>query len=138
MTNENSPLPTAEGKVRRAEAVISTILRTGVFASMAVIAVGAVLTLLRHPSYATSPQELIRIRGALTASPHSFGTLWRGIRLLNGQAFAALGLLLLILTPVARVGASILIFLALRDRVDLMITSTVFILLVVSFFLGRG
>jgi uncharacterized membrane protein len=138
MTKEKGSLTSAELKVRRAELIISTILRTGVLTSMAVIAAGAVLILLRHPSYITSPQELIRIRGALTAGPHSFGEIGRGICLLQGQAFAALGLLLLILTPVARVGASILIFFALRDRLYLMITSTVFILLVVSFFLGRG
>ena len=58
------------------------------------------------------------------------------MRLLHGQAFVSLGLLLLILTPVTRVGASILIFFALRDRLYMLITSTVFVLLLLSFIVG--
>jgi uncharacterized membrane protein len=130
--------PHTEKKVRGAELVISAILRTGVVASMGVIAVGAVVTLIRHPAYSTSARELTRLKGAMTACPHSLREIGEGLRQLHGQAFAALGLLLLILTPVTRVGASILIFLALRDRLYVLITSTVFLLLLLSFFLGRG
>jgi uncharacterized membrane protein len=127
-----------ERKVRSAELIISAILRTGVFASMAVIALGALLSLLRHPAFFTSAHELTRLRNAPGGYPHSFGDVARGVRLLHGQAFAALGLLLLILTPVTRVGASILVFIALRDRIYLLITSTVFLLLLLSFFVGKG
>ncbi len=143
MTNEKSLLPPAEGsgeerKVRGAELVISTILRVGVFASVAVIAIGAVLALLRHPSFIASPRGLHDLKTAAGAFPHSFKDIVTGLRLLHGQAFASLGLLLLILTPAARVGASILIFLAQRDRLYTLITSVVFVLLLLSFMAGRG
>ncbi len=143
MTHEKNLFTPAEGsgderKVRGAEVVISTILRAGVFASAAVIAIGAVLTLLRHPSFIASPRELHDLKTAAGAFPHSFKDIVTGLRLLHGQAFASLGLLLLILTPVTRVGASILIFLAQRDRLYTLITSVVFALLLLSFVAGSG
>lgn len=143
MTNEKSPAQAAgqrreERRVRDAEWVISTILRTGVLTSVAVIVFGAVVTLSRHPAFITSTKELHDLKSAPSAFPHSFGEIVQGMRLLHGQAFASLGLLLLILTPAARVGASILIFLAQHDRLYTLITSAVFTLLLLSFIAGRG
>ena len=143
MTNEKSPAQAAgqrreERRVHDTEGVISTILRTGIFTSVAVIAFGAVVTLFRHPAFVTSTKELHDLKNTPGAFPHSFGEIVQGMRLLHGQAFASLGLLLLILTPAARVGASILIFLAQHDRLYTLITSAVFTLLLLSFIAGRG
>jgi uncharacterized membrane protein len=49
----------------------------------------------------------------------------------------AAGLQLLNLTPVVRVGVSILAFRAQRDGTYVLITSGVFVLLLLSFVLGR-
>jgi uncharacterized membrane protein len=143
MTHEKNPLSAAgqfreEQHVRDAEWAISTILRTGVFVSVAVIAIGAVISLFRHPAFITSAKELHDLKGAPDLFPHSFGEIVRGVRILHGQALASLGLLLLILTPAARVGASILIFLAHHDRLYTLITTVVFMLLLLSFIVGQG
>jgi uncharacterized membrane protein len=61
----------------------------------------------------------------------------RGLQALQGDAIVTLGLLLLIATPVVRVGISILAFVYERDRVYTFITLTVFCLLILSFFLGK-
>ena len=55
----------------------------------------------------------------------------------RGEAIVAVGLLLLILTPVARVAVSILAFLYQRDRVFTLITLAVLIILLMSFVIGR-
>ena len=54
-----------------AERLISVILRTGVFASMAVIAIGGVITLLRHSEGSISAKELSALRGAVGAFPYT-------------------------------------------------------------------
>jgi len=46
------------------------------------------------------------------------------------------GLLLLILTPVIRVGVSILVFIKARDHLYVWITAIVFAILVTSFLIG--
>jgi uncharacterized membrane protein len=123
-------------KVRAAENLISTILRTGVFASMAVIAAGALLAMLRHPATILSAGGMPDLKSMPKTFPHTPLAIVQGVRLLHAQAFAALGLLLLILTPVTRVAASILIFFALRDRLYMLITSIVLALLIFSLIAG--
>ena len=56
---------------------------------------------------------------------------------MKGEAVVAIGLLLMILTPVARVAVSVLAFLYQRDRVFTFITLAVLIILLMSFVIGR-
>ena len=125
-----------DARVRRAELLISTVLRTGVLASLAVILLGTVLTFVHHRSYLSSAQDLARLTEPGAAIPHNLREVALGLESLSGQAIITLGLLLLILTPVVRVGVSILAFVAQRDWIYVAITATVLLLLLFSIVLG--
>ena len=124
-------------RVRRVELLISGLLRTGVAVSLALIIFGTVLTFLHHPSYLDSATELQRLASPRAALPHTLNAVQGGLLAGRGQAFVSLGLLLLIATPILRVAVSILAFLYQRDRVFVLITTTVLILLLLSFVLGK-
>jgi uncharacterized membrane protein len=123
-------------RVRRAELLISAVLRIGVLTSLAIILLGTVLTFLHHPSYLSSRAELARLTQPGAAVPHTLGEVLEGVRARRGQAIIALGLLLLILTPVVRVAVSIFAFVAQRDWPYVLITSCVLVLLILSMVLG--
>jgi uncharacterized membrane protein len=124
-------------RVRAVEIMISTILRTGVLASLALVVAGTVLSFAHHPAYFSSPAELQRLTHADGFFPHTLGAIIAGTGHLQGESLIMLGLLLLIATPVVRVAASIFAFIYQRDRIFVLITCTVLILLLASFFLGK-
>ncbi|MGD0091937.1 MAG: DUF1634 domain-containing protein [Planctomycetota bacterium] len=123
-------------RVRRVELLISALLRTGVAVSLALIVFGTVLTFLHHPSYLDSATELQRLTHPHGAIPHTLRSVRDGLLAGRGQGFVSLGLLLLIATPILRVAVSILAFLYQRDRIFVLITTTVLMLLLLSFILG--
>jgi uncharacterized membrane protein len=125
-------------RVRRAELIISGVLRTGVMASILLIVVGSLLTFVHHREYVSSPAELERLTRPGSAVPQTLAAVLSGALQLGGQSIVAAGLLLLILTPVARVATSILAFIAQRDRRYVLITSVVLLLLLLSFWLGAA
>jgi uncharacterized membrane protein len=125
-------------QVRRAELVISVVLRTGVVASVLLIVAGTFLTFVHHREYVSSPAELERLTRPGAAVPHTIPGVMNGVLHLRGQSVVGLGLLLLILTPVLRVATSIVAFLAQGDRMYVAITTLVFLLLLLSFGLGRA
>jgi uncharacterized membrane protein len=133
----SSVAPEQEARVRRAELIISGILRTGVVTSLIVILAGSVLTFLHHPQYLSSHSELERLTEPGGAVPRTLAQVVAGIVSVQGQSIVAAGLLLLILTPVMRVAVSILAFVVQRDRTYVMITTVVLLLLLLSFFLGQ-
>lgn len=110
-------------------AVIGWILQGGVLISAAVICIGIIL-LLVHPGHGSSQQ--------LFVFPHTLSEVGSGLLVLHPQAFIALGLLLLIATPVVRVAASIFAFALEHDRRYVAITLVVLTILLVSFLLGKG
>lgn len=115
-------------RLRQTELVISHVLRGGVVVSAAIIFVGVVWFYLQ-----------MAIAGPVTlAYPHSFSGIFR--RLFHGQplAMVALGLLILLLTPILRVAISIVVFALEHDWLYTVITITVLIILLVSLLLGRG
>ena len=61
-----------------------------------------------------------------------------GLMAFSGESIAVLGLLLLVATPVLRVAISIFAFLYQKDRVFVVITSVVLMLLLLSFMLGKA
>jgi uncharacterized membrane protein len=132
MTEENTGATTAtaesDQRLRQAELVISHVLRGGVIVSAAVILIGVVWFYL---------QMAISGHGAL-GYPHTFGGIIR--RLFHGEPLAliALGLLILLLTPILRVAISIVVFALEHDWLYTVITITVLIILLVSLLLGRG
>ena len=122
--------------VRRAELLLSNVLRGGVLTSLGVILAGTLVTFIRHPEYVSSLQELARLTQPGAAFPNTLRDVVAGLAELRGQAIVVLGLLILIATPVARVAVSILLFLEERDRTYAAITAIVFLLLILSFVVG--
>ncbi len=117
-----SPIPQA---VDATYTIIGWVLQGGVILSAAVIALGVLLELLQPNKFA--PQQL-------QAFPHSFGQVWTGVLALQPQAVIALGLLLLIATPVLRVAVSIAAFAVEHDWRFVVITTVVLLILLFSIF----
>ena len=128
----------ASRHVRNVELVISTLLRSGVVLSLAIVVAGLALSFAHHPDYWTSHSMLKQITTPGRVVPHSIRDVVRGVAELRGEAVIALGLLLLIATPVLRVAVSIAVFLLDRDWVFVAITTFVLAMLILSFFLGRA
>lgn len=112
---------------REMEKVISTFLLTGVLTSSAVIIIGLVMFLISGDSgymgnfYPTHPLEILK--GCAALKPYSI---------------ILLGLMLLIAIPILRVAISILVFFKEKDFLYVKITAVVFIILIVSLFMGKN
>ena len=127
----------ADDAVRRTELIISNLLRWGVGVSIVLVLIGTIVTFVHHPSYLTSSQDLATLKVS-SAFPTSIPALVRGLAHGEGRAIVMLGLLVLLVTPVARVAASIFAFWHMRDRTFVVITSTVLALLLISLTLGKA
>lgn len=121
--------------------LVSGILRGGVIASAAVVALGLALYLITgRTGYEAAGQGLAGLiqLGNGATFPVSIWEAIRGVIALKPFAIIQLGLLLLIITPVVRVASSVVAFAIERDRVYVAITLFVFVVLVISFFLGMA
>lgn len=132
----------AAGSAFPTEEIISWILRVGVLASALLIALGVVLLFVTgETGYGGSFNDLAGLvqynQGQHVAFPTTPADVLAGLAQFKPYAFIALGLLLLILTPVIRVAASVVIFLLEHDVAYVLITLFVLIILVVSFLLGK-
>lgn len=107
------------------EVVISRILQGGVLVSAAIIVLGVLLWAARGDAgyppegYPSSPAAVLA--GALEARP---------------AAVIQVGLLVLLLTPVVRVAASVAVFAVQRDRVFTLMTLVVLALLMLGLLAG--
>lgn len=97
---------------RRLEGIIGQLLRAGVLLSAAVVTVGGILYLVQNHAARTSYRTFVRggaemrtVEGIVRSAAH-----------LNSEGLIQAGLLLLILTPVARVALAIVGFALERDR----------------------
>ena len=113
-------------KLNKAELVISQALRVGVLFSAAIILLGLVIFLSGHGSGYPAESYPTTLKDIIT------GTLQ-----LKSFAIISTGLILLIFTPIMRVGASIVAFLLEKDWLYAGISSAVFLILVSSFFFGK-
>ena len=144
MTSIQEPPPAFEQvhdeRVVKVEIAISNLLRIGVAVSLLFIVIGTVLMFLHHPEYRHSGRTLQHLIGPSkeTVDATPFRTMIQGIRHAEGRSVITLGLMLLIATPVVRVAVSVLAFVYQGDRVFVGITTLVFCLLLVSFFLGKA
>jgi len=128
----------ADARVRRVELLISALLRGGVLLSTATIGAGLLFTFVHHRPYFTSRAELRALLTPGTIFPHTLHDVAHGAYHLRGQALVMIGLFLLIATPVARVAVSIVAFIYQRDKIFVLITSLVLLLLIASFVLGNA
>ena len=115
---------------RKVEDLVGNLLRAGVLLSGFVVFCGGVVYLARHGSELTDyrvfhgePSDLRTIPGVL-----------REALSFQGRGIIQLGLLLLIATPVARVGLSILGFAAERDQMYVGFATIVLVILLYSLF----
>ncbi len=117
---------TKSNKVEEMEITISNVLRFGVILSAVIIFIGLSMFLITGSSgyngnyYPTNPLEILK-----------------GLLSFKSYAIILTGLLILILTPVFRVGVSIIVFFQEKDFLYVKITSLVFIILLISFVLGK-
>ncbi len=108
------------------EMIISKALRAGVVVSGTVIFIGLLIFLLSGNSgypesvYPSKPSEIIR-----------------GLLELKSYAVIMTGIMILIATPVFRVGVSIIVFAVEKDYLYVKITTVVFLILIVSMVLGK-
>jgi uncharacterized membrane protein len=116
----------------RVDIIIGTLLRIGVIAASVVVLFGGIVYLARHsmqsPQYATFHGEPARFTSVRGIIPSAFAFQGRGIIML--------GLLLLVLTPIARVLFSAAAFTLQRDRLYVIVTLIVLTVLIVN--LVRG
>ncbi|HEY7220113.1 MAG TPA: DUF1634 domain-containing protein [Candidatus Binatia bacterium] len=126
-----------EERVRKVEVLISNLLRAGVVLSLALVVLGTVVAFVQHPEYLAERSSFGRFPDARNLVPHSLGEVGAGLKAYSGESIVTLGILLLIATPVIRVGVSIFAFVYQRDWLYSLVTATVFCLLLISFFLGK-
>jgi uncharacterized membrane protein len=115
------------------EEIVGNLLRTGVSLSAFVVSVGAVIYLVRH---GRSPADYRVFRGE-PSDLKSLSGIVRDAYGLHGRGMIQFGLLLLIATPVVRVAFSILGFAAEEDRMYMIFTGIVLVVLLYSL-LGSG
>jgi uncharacterized membrane protein len=123
--------------IHRVELAISYILRGGVVISIMLVALGSVMSFLHHPEYTTHAQPLKEIPQVAQHFPTTLADTWVSVKEFRGQGLVVVGLLVLLLTPVIRVAASIIAFTLQRDWIFVLITAIVLTILILSFFLGK-
>jgi uncharacterized membrane protein len=118
---------------RRMEVILGNLLRAGVLLSAAVVLAGACVYLTRHAHeradyriFRGEPSEFRTIPGVIQSVIHG-----------RGRGLIQLGLLILIATPIARVAFSIAGFTIERDRMYVVFTVIVLLVLLFSL-LGSG
>ena len=133
--------PTAE-QDQRLEVAIAMLLRIGVVIAAILVAIGGVMT-LHHPE-STVPNFRVfyapaAVSGAAPASTaiHSIAAVLHQLREGSGASIIALGLLVLIATPIARVVFAVIGFARERDMLYTVISFVVLAILVFSLVHGR-
>jgi uncharacterized membrane protein len=117
-------------------ASVGRVLRAGVAISATMLAAGYVVALLRSPRRLTSHVvERAHLAGNVPF-PHSFPALWDALGHGSGDAVIVLGILLLILTPVAGLVAAVVGFAVRRDWMFAAISLTVLLVITTSAIVG--
>lgn len=130
-----TPLPAgSRWSDERVEQVIGRLLQVGVLVAAAVTLVGAILLLARSGGTIAD----FRVFRGTSPELRSVGAIARGVLALDGRAITQLGLVLLILTPVARVALTLWAFVRQHDRLYVLVTSIVLLLLLYGLLWGRA
>lgn len=116
----------------RVERILGTLLQTGVIISGIVVLIGGVLYALRYGRVPVNYQNFDPERASLRSLRAVGSEALHG----DGRAIIQCGLLLLIATPVSRVLFSMIAFGLERDRLYVVLTLIVFVILLYSLFGG--
>jgi uncharacterized membrane protein len=113
---------------QRVEILVGLMLRTGVLLAAAVVLTGGILYLIQshgvrsdYTHFRGEPQELMTVSGIA-----------HGVATLDARSVIMLGLLILIATPVARVGMCIVGFFFEHDRMYVVVSTAVLLILLYS------
>lgn len=120
-----TPLQSQTEADRQVDLVIGRLLQIGVFAAAAIVALGAILFLAQHG--ARRAEFTAFVPGPTTL--RTVGGILRGALAFDSAAIVQLGLVLLIMTPIARVLFTLVAFIIQRDRLYILITLVVLALL---------
>ncbi len=113
---------------RKLEIIIGNLLRTGVLLAAAVVLIGGVVYLVQHPGGRVDYHHFT----AGTARLRTVPGIVRSAATFESEGLIQLGLLLLIATPVARVGIAAAGFALERDRLYVAVSLIVLAVLVGS------
>ena len=133
--------PTAE-QDQRLEVAIAVLLRIGVIAAAVLVAIGGVMV-LRHPEAPVPDYRIFHAPGEASStvstgtSIHSIRAVFSQLRSGSGASIIALGLLVLIATPIARVIFAVIGFAHERDMLYTVVSLVVFAILAFSLLHGR-
>jgi uncharacterized membrane protein len=119
---------------QRVEGMLATLLQTGVIISGVVVLAGGVLYLLRYGQVPAHYETFDAQRGSLRDVLGVMSNAWHG----DGRAIIQCGLLLLIATPVARVFFSMIAFALQKDRLYVLLTLIVLMILLYSLLGGAA
>jgi len=117
---------------RQVEQIIGNLLRAGVLLAAGVVLVGGVMYVEEYGGNRFNPAGLAPLPSDLR-SPRG---IFSDVGILQSRGVIQLGLLLLILTPIARVLFSVIAFALERDRLYVIVTLTVLGILLYSLFSG--
>lgn len=124
--------PKSKWTDERVERILGALLQSGVFISGAVVLAGGILYMLRYGALPVHNENFVAERESL----RSLGDVLMDALHGDARAIIECGLLLLIATPVARVLFSIIAFALEKDRLYVVLTLIVFLILLYSLFGG--
>ena len=113
---------------QRVEELIGNLLQVGVTSASAVVLLGGVIYLLRHGLEIPRYHDFVGEPGGY----RTLGGIVRGTFSGRGRGIIQLGLLLLIVTPVARVAFALAAFALERDRLYVIVSLLVLAILLYS------
>lgn len=130
---QQPPPPPGQWSDQRIENWVGIMLRTGVMLAAAIVLFGGILYLAHsrgpRPDYSHFVPEPARLI--------AFSGIMHGVTALDPESIIMFGLLVLVATPVARVGMCIVGFLFERDRLYTVVSTIVLLILLYSLFLHK-
>ena len=128
----NTPIP-GQWSDQRIENLVGIMLRTGVLLAATIVLIGGILYLahnhgprMDYSHFNAEPAHLIAFSGIM-----------HGVAALDPESIIMLGLLVLVATPVARVGMCIVGFLYERDHLYTAVSTIVLLILLYSLFFHK-
>ena len=134
MTAPRSDAPARRWSDYQVEQLIGRLLQIGVLVAAIVALAGGIWLLSQHGREVAN----YRVFRGEPAMLSSLAGIARGVAALDTRAIVQAGLVLLILTPVARVALTLVAFVIQRDRTYIVVTAIVLALLLYGLVYGRA
>jgi uncharacterized membrane protein len=125
---------TRDARDERIEQVIGRLLQLGVLTAALVVAIGGILLLAQYGHLPASFQQFTGEDPTMKSIGGIVHTVLRG----DSRAIVQLGLVLLIVTPIARVALTLGAFIVQRDRLYIFTTGVVLALLLYGLLWGQA